>query len=387
MTLLNIIRLIGSIPLWLVSQHGYGIDVALDGSGKLDISGAIRGKYQYRDFARFDKNKLEFVDSRLIINYSSPTWLAYSDYRCYRTEELCDLNLLVDAWVGYQLNPQQQLSVGMMPVPFGPGQYWGNTYYEGNAYYLGLEDTHNPGLKYQYKTANNELSVGFYPQDGGNYAGQSNDASRFSANLVQADNLDSGTYIKEKNMLIGRVSHRFEQNSTLNHTVGGSYWYSSLENRKNNQTGERAAWNVFVTSNWNQWNTIVVAGQHRMDNIDRQMPDITTFGAFDYSYNVASDYDYYSADLSYNWPESYGKLTSIKPYLNYSVADKQQKGFATSQRLISGVGFMYGPMGIFAEYMIGKNDAMVGGDANSYAQGNQDAGWEGQLYVSIGYYF
>ena len=383
----SVISLLACLLLGLASQAGHAVEVAIDGPGKLEIGGAVRTKYQYQDFAQIDKSKLEFADSKLVINYSSPTWLAYADYRCYRTEELCDLSMLVDAWVGYQFDPQQQLSIGMMPVPFGPGQYWGSTYYEGTAYNLGLEDTHNPGIKYQYKTPNNELSLGFYPQDGGNYIGQSNDASRFSANLAQGDDLANGTNIEEKNMLIGRVSHQFKQSAQLNHTVGASYWHSTLENQQNSQSGDRNAWNVFGSSNWKQWNTTLVAGQHRLDNQDMQLPDISTFGVFDYSYNLANDYDFYSAELSYSFAKPYGKFSNIKPYLNYSVMDKQAKGFATSQRLISGIGFNYGPMGIFAEYMIGKNDAMVGGDANSYAQGSADANWKKLLYISIGYYF
>lgn len=383
----SVISLLACLPLWLASQAGHAVEVAIDGPGKLEIGGAVRAKYQYQDFVQMDKSKLEFADSKLVINHSSPTWLAYADYRCYRTEELCDLSMLVDAWVGYRLDPQQQLSIGMMPVPFGPGQYWGSTYYEGTAYNLGLEDTHNPGIKYQYKTPNNELSLGFYPQDGGNYIGQSNDASRFSANLAQADDLANGTNIEEKNMLIGRVSHQFKQSAQLNHTVGASYWHSTLENQQNGQSGDRNAWNVFSSSNWKQWNTTLVAGQHRLDNQDMQLPDISTFGAFDYSYNLANHYDFYSAELSYSFAKPYGKFSNIKPYLNYSVMDKQPKGFATSQRLISGIGFNYGPMGVFAEYMIGKNDAMVGGDANSYAQGSADADWKKLLYISIGYYF
>ena len=383
----SVISLLTCLPLWLVSQVGHAVEVAIDGPGKLEIGGAVRAKYQYQDFAQMDKSKLEFADSKLVINFSSPTWLANADYPCYRTEELCALSMLVDAWVGYQLDPQQQLSIGMMPVPFGPGQYWSSTYYEGTAYNLGLEDTHNPGIKYQYKTPNNELSLGFYPQDGGNYIGQSNDASRFSANLAQPDDLANGTNIEEKNMLIGRISHQFKPSTQLNHTVGASYWHSTLENQQNGQSGDRNAWNVFSSSNWKQWNTTLVAGQHRLDNQDMQLPDISTFGAFDYSYNLANHYDFYSAELSYSFAKPYGKFSNIKPYLNYSVMDKQPKGFATSQRLISGIGFNYGPMGVFAEYMIGKNDAMVGGDANSYAQGSADADWKKLLYISIGYYF
>lgn len=383
----RLVPLLGCLPLWLASQLGHAVEVAVNEPGKLDIGGAIRAKYQYRDFAQTDKSKLEFADSKLVINYSSPTWLAYADYRCYRSEELCDLNMLVDAWVGYQLDPQQQVSIGMMPVPFGPRQYWGSTYYEGTAYNLGLEDTHNPGIKYQYKTDQNELSLGFYPQDGGNYIGQSNDASRFSANLAQADDLEHGTNIEEKNMLIGRVSHSFASTNTLNHTLGASYWHATLDNQQSGHTGQRDVWSVYGSSNWQQWNTTLVAGQQRLDNQDVNMPSISTFGAFDYPYQVANDYDFYSAELSYRFANAYGALSNIKPYLNYSAMDKKQHGFATSERLISGVGFNYGQMGIFAEYMLGKNDAMFGGDAHSYAQGKQDAPWQKLLYISIGYYF
>lgn len=383
----DLMQWVCSVGVVLVSQAVQAVEVPLDGVGKLDIGGAVRAKYQYKDFAQTDKSKLEFADTKLVINYSSPTWLAYGDYRCYRIDTLCDLSMLVDAWVGYQFDPGQQLTLGMMTVPFGPSQYWGNTYYEGTMYNLGLEDVHNPGIKYQYKTATNELSLGFYPQDGGRYVGQSHDAARFSANLIQADDLTNGTHLHEKNILIGRVSHYVEYSDRLNQTLGASYWHSSLDNKQTGQSGGRNAWNVFSSTDWQQWNATLVAGQHRLDNKEMNLPDISTFGAFDYSYNLANDYNFYSADVSYSWPVNYGKLSNIKPYLNYSMMDKQQNGFANSERLISGLGFSYGAVSVFAEYMLGKNDAMIAGDANSYAQGDKNASWKKLLYISIGYYF
>ena len=358
--------------------------------GQLGIGGAIRAKYQYKDFTG-DSNdsKLEFADAKLVMDYTSPHWLARIDYRCYQNQQLCDLSTLVDAWVGYKIDEQQQMIAGVNTIPFGMAQYWGNTYYEGLMYTVGLEDTHNLGIKYQYQSPQNELQLGFYPSDAGNYTGDSVDSSRFHANMVKADDLSSGTNTQEKNMLIGRVAHTFgpaNRKDGLKTQLGASYLYSSVENKRTRLDGTRQAWTLFADSFWQRWNLKLAGGQQYLRNKDNLFGNYTTFGAFDFPYNIANRGDFYSAEINYNWPASYGKLTDIKPYLNYATYHKKATGFQDSTRIISGLMFNYDSWGIQAEYILSKNDPMVGGTLDSLAQGD-GKGWNRLLYISLGYYF
>ncbi|EPH2030379.1 hypothetical protein PI430_003710, partial [Acinetobacter baumannii] len=46
----------------------------------------------------------------------------------------------------------------------------------------------------------------------------------------------------------------------------------------------------------------------------------------------------------------------------------------------------YKAIGIQGEYIMSKNDPMVGGGANGLAQGSSND-WDKLFYLSIGYYF
>lgn len=68
------------------------------------------------------------------------------------------------------------------------------------------------------------------------------------------------------------------------------------------------------------------------------------------------------------------------------VAFKDEDGYKDSERLIAGVYFNYKAIGIQGEYIMSKNDPMVGGSANGLAQGSSND-WDKLFYLSIGYYF
>ena len=86
----------------------------------------------------------------------------------------------------------------MQPVDFGFGEFWGSSYYETLLNTVGLEDIDNLGIKYKFADDKYNLTLGFYPTDGGNYKGTSKDSSRYSGNFVEADDLTTGTNIEEK---------------------------------------------------------------------------------------------------------------------------------------------------------------------------------------------
>ncbi len=49
-------------------------------------------------------------------------------------------------------------------------------------------------------------------------------------------------------MWIGRASRKFEIDKTQNFSIelGGSAWYSDLENKRTNIDGDRKSWNIFA---------------------------------------------------------------------------------------------------------------------------------------------
>ncbi|MFV5455244.1 hypothetical protein [Acinetobacter towneri] len=361
-------------------------------TGQLAISGAIRTRFQHKDFSdeasEGKNNDWKLADLKFVINYENPKWLAQADTRCYQYDSLCDAVFLHSAWAGYKIDTQQTLSAGLQPVDFGFGRFWGSSYYETLFNTLGYEDVHNLGLKYQLKQQDIQLTLGFYPTDGGNFKGTSKDSSRYTGNFVEADNLNSGTNIEEKNMWVGRLSKTFtlDEHHELSSKVGTSFWYSELENKKTDLNGDKFNWNIFNITNYQNWEGMLLVGQQKIDNKDKQFPNSSTLGAFDYAYNIANDGKYVMAELNYNINKEFNGINGIKPYISYSHFFKDQGSYNDSNRIITGLAFNYKKIGVQAEYIISRNDSMVAGTADSLAEGDNNQ-WNKLLYLAIGYYF
>lgn len=177
-------------------------DPTLD-SGQFKVSGAVRSRYLHKDYVvganeGSQNDDWRLTDIKLVLGYENPNWIAGADARCYQYDRLCDAIFLKKAWVGYKLSDQQKVTAGLQPVDFGFGEFWGSSYYETLLNTVGLEDIDNLGIKYKFADDKYNLTLGFYPTDGGNYKGTSKDSSRYSGNFVEADDLTTGTNIEEK---------------------------------------------------------------------------------------------------------------------------------------------------------------------------------------------
>lgn len=361
-------------------------------AGQLAVSGAVRTRYQYKDFAdeasEGTNGDWKLADLKLVLNYENPNWLAQSDVRCYQYDRLCDAVFLHSAWAGYKINDQQILSAGLQAVDFGFGRFWGSSYYETLFNTMGYEDVHNLGLKYQLKHPDYHLTLGFYPTDGGNFKGTSKDSSHYTGNFVEADDLEHGTHIQEKNMWVARASKNitWDEQNRFSSEIGSSIWYSDLENKKTDQTGHKSNWNIFSTTNYQDWQVMLLAGQQKINNKDQLMPNSSTLGAFDYAYNIANDGKYAMAELNYSVNNEFNGITGIKPYLSYSQFFKDEAGYEDSNRIIAGLAFNYKKIGVQAEYIWARNDAMIGGTSKALAEGDHND-WNKLLYLAVGYYF
>lgn len=362
-------------------------------SGQFKVSGAVRSRYLHKDYV-VDANEgsqnddWRLTDIKLVLGYENPDWIAGADARCYQYDRLCDAIFLKKAWVGYKLSDQQRITAGLQPVDFGFGEFWGSSYYETLLNTVGLEDIDNLGIKYKFADDKYNLTLGFYPTDGGKYKGTSKDSSRYSGNFVEADDLMVGTNIEEKNMWIARGSRKFELDKAQKFSteLGGSVWYSDLENKRTDVDGHRKSWNVFAQTQYQAWQWMFLAGKQDVTNGDDLFPNSSTIGAFDYPYQVANKGKYLVNEINYTFAQPFHQIENIKSYISHSRFFKDEDGYKDSERLIAGVYFNYKAIGIQGEYIMSKNDPMVGGGADGLAQGSSND-WDKLFYLSIGYYF
>ncbi|NUL20414.1 hypothetical protein HUN27_26690, partial [Agrobacterium tumefaciens] len=116
------------------------------------------------------------------------------------------------------------------------------------------------------------VDLSYFAKDGGKY-GSNSDASRYTANYVES--------LDEKNMWIARASRNFELDKAqkISTELGGSVWYSDLENKRTDEDGHRKSWNVFAQTQYQAWQWMFLAGKQDVTNGDNLLPNSSTIGA------------------------------------------------------------------------------------------------------------
>ena len=354
--------------------------------GALTLSGFLRAKYQDKSWSEND-HKLTFDAARINLDYKSPKLFGHVEYRCYQFNKLCDFSTLVDGYVGYNINDKHLLQAGLQAVPFGPGRFWESNYYGGVVTQIGLEDVHNVGLKYQGKfDTGTKLELGYFTGDGGSYSGPySEDASRYTTNFVKPED-SSQTYLDETDMFIVRVQQELSGlPEGISSGVGASYWSSDIDNKTLGTTGDRQAWALFGNLHYNNLALTTTLGKNEVDNADPITPQASLMGSFDDNFMVANEGMFYTLDLAYSF-KNVGKFSEIEPHFMYSNYAKSESGYKDSTRNIVGVTAYYNNLMFVADYIMGKNDFLIGGPNDSYAQGSADKS-EQMLNLQVSYLF
>ena len=369
------------------SYAGISFGDANADSGKLTISGYVRGNYQDKDYGEAASDqKIRFDAAQLKLDYEREELFGHAEYRCYQYDTLCDFSTLVDAYVGYRINETDQLVAGVQAIPFGPGRFWNNSLYGSINTTAGLEDVHNLGLNYHFELPSaTKFDLGYFAIDGGNYVGTTQDSGRYSANYVSSNNV-ANSELQEKNLGVGRITQDLPLGvDGLSTQVGGSYWSSDIENKTTSKTGRRNAWSLFGKINYGNLGLTLTGGKNDVTNKDTFNAQASLMGSYDSEYYVGNKATYYTADIGYAFKEV-KHIGNITPYFMYSQYDKDQAGSKDSIRNILGVSIEHKKLALTAEYIMSKNDPFIGGNQNSLAMGD-DNEWNKLLNLTLFYYF
>lgn len=374
------------------------VSSAADGEtdGAWTFGGAIRARYDYRSYVDPTVSRFSFDVFRVKAAYDSSTVFGSVQYRFYGgaypydyTDQVGRINFPEWAYVGYKISPEHTVTGGLNSIPFGLLPYASNTFYETLGELIGVEDVLNLGLKYQYKSGPIDLQVGFYPRDGGNWAGTSRDGDRYTYNIVDADSyVAGGSNNEEKNLWVARAAYTFTHSEDTSSEVGLSIMHSTIENHDTHEDGDRDAYALHYLGKFGRFG---VMAEYVRQELDPRNPaavgnKTVTFGGYDGSFNVASKGDLYSVDVSYATDWKWRFISDVKPYANYSIFVKDEDGFKNSQRWQAGVQFTAGPLYCYSEYRIGKNDPFTGDYTQGAAAGGDDK-WKRGVYMNFGYYF
>ncbi|AAZ26670.1 carbohydrate porin [Colwellia psychrerythraea] len=348
----------------------------------IKIGGAVRVNYNYSDSNKDRGGDLDFSLFRLDLNGTIGDIRLSAEYRWYTY-----MDVVHHAYAAYQFNENWEGQIGVTKVPFGNLDYNSNSFFFSDAFYAGLEDDYDAGLKFIGKFDNHDIRLAYFLND---EAGGSGTNARYSFDVVGLTDLDENGAIidpfaaptvglSESNTINLRYTYTFD-NDVVKTEVGGSFLTGELEGATDS-LGDRTAYAVHLKSNMNNFTLMLqyTDYDYDLDNGD----DFVTVGAYAYNDSMPTSATIYNINLAYSYDVDFGAFDNLTFYNDYTVmTDKSGNFKEDTQMNVFGVGVTAGPIFGWVDYVAGTNQPF-----NNGTLVGDSTEWEHQLNIQIGYYF
>lgn len=343
---------------------------------RLDIGGAVRVNYSYKEYdeqSKETRGSLDFELFRLKVSSEIGQFKLFAQYRWYS-----EFSMPEYAYISYELTDNSDLQLGLNKVPFGVLPYSSFGYWESILYHLGLEDDNDLGLKYSYTDQLWEIDLGFYKNSELNSANH----ARYSFDVVT--DAEKNEFNHEVNQFNVRVQKNFTSTS-----VGFSLQYGELYNEQSFDTGEQSAYALHLTSSYDNWHVQFEIGryQYKPKNQLGQDNNKVLIGAFDNAFYVASEADFYLFNVSRDIETSFKFIDKMSCYNNFGVIKPKNRtadvGNKTLQNLL-GCTLDSDAITTYVELISGVNSAFVNGPGVGLVD---DKNWSHRININVGYYF
>lgn len=358
--------------------------LAAAGEG-LKVGGAVRFQYsneRYNEGNRERGGDLDFDIFRLNLDGTVRDVTLSAEWRWFQY-----MNAVHHAWVGYDFNGQNQVQLGIQKVPFGVLPYDSHSYFFSSNYYVGLEDDYDAGLKYLYQRGPWDLRLAFYLNDeqGGVDGFVDNRSDRYSYDVVGYRGPGEGTYdqpanpLAENNTWNARLAYTFDLNGELDVEAGVSGRYGQL-NDGSDDVGDQSAYAVHLVGSYRRWNLQLQAASYEYD-VDAGA-ELMAVGAYSFFDTIAAEADIYTANIAYTQPVSWGPISSLTFYNDYSVVSNKSANLDDTWMNVTGVGVAAGKLYTYIDYVTAENQPFIGG-----SMGANGGKTDHRLNINFGYYF
>jgi hypothetical protein len=398
------------IPANPVTTAGTGATLAAqDEEPSLSIGGALR----YNVLLTSYESDIEATDGaftldtwRLNAVYNNPGGISMNfEYRFYPT---FGTHFIKQGWLEYDFSPRDQIQLGVTQVPFGNLAYNSNSWWFSLAYYVGLEDDHDAGLKYTRMTDSYRFDVAYFYQAepegpvGGNGSFGSGGSGRYSYDVIPGGNAS----LTERNQFNLRYAQMFDAGE-----IGASFEYGQLYNSVTDEFSGRIAAAVH--------GDFMVAGigvkpqfaYYSMDPEDDAGNELSTvnMGAYGIPYQVSTEAWLATLGLSRSVDIDVGPFTNITFYNDFSyqqnlvgednglLADGTtldlEDNFEETIQNITGFALAAGPLYTYFDIAQGVNQPwLTDSFGTGVGPGHEDLGLGDSEYnirfnINIGYYF
>lgn len=352
------------------------------------FGGAMRVNYGYKDWSDSQDDKYGdagFDLFRVNADGAIGDWILSAEYRFYSY-----MNTLHHGYVGYNVNDQWQLQAGVHQVPFGLQPYASHNFWFSGAYYVGLEDDYDMGLKALYADGPWNLALAFYKND---ELANASSADRYS---IDVNSTASGGYAgaqpdgnEETNQVNARLAYRFDHAAAGSTELGLSGQWGQLYNSITDDTGDHWAAGVHLNGNYGPWN---VQLEYATYDYDPENPlgmddDVITMGAFTYSWGAPAQADIYIANVAYTVAtEQLSWLDSITLYSDNTLIASAAGNQPSSWQNVIGAMFASGPVYTYLDLISSENMIFSNGNMVDETVANHDERTT-RVNLNIGYYW
>jgi hypothetical protein len=355
-------------------------------AGPLRIGGAARMNFAYKDWADDDCGEFYMDTIRLNLELQTNNLIGSLGYRYYRDKHADghDYHMLHHGWLGWQAE-DWQVQVGVQQVPFGILPWASHNYFFQMAYYVGLEDDYDTGIKYIRDSGPWNIQLAYYAEDEGSWGGDSDDSARYSVDLVK----ESGAAAEEQHQGNIRIAYTLEHSETCSSELGASLQAGGLHSDNTGDDGTHYAAAVHLNGTYDRWNLMLETIRYEYSAIDGDPGSgrYVTMGAYDAPYQVAAAGTIYSAGLSYGLPVQWGPVTKLTFYNDFSILQKDDSSYSDSLQNIVGCSISAGRFFSYVDIASGKNQPWLGGPWTTGLSSGGSGEWGTRLNINVGFYF
>jgi len=358
----------------------------------INIGGALRVQYNYKDWSEPSKDKggdFTFDTFRLNMNGEIGEMLFSAEYRWYPSY---NFDTVHHGWMGYNFNEHWQGQLGVQQVPFGIQPYASHNFWFSGAYYVGLEDDYDMGVKALYNNGPFSMTVAFYKNA---ELGAPGDAGRYSVDVLNYTvDEEAGIYQNNEETNQGnlRLAYTFTHSDTSSTEIGISGEYGGVRNSDTGEIGDHWAGAVHLVGNYGRWNIQIegIQYEYNPENPDGTNKDVIYAGAYSYVWGIPVRATIGTANVAYGLPVDIGPISMLTFYSDNTIiqADNEGKNWDPTWQNVVGCMVSAGPVYTYIDVISAENMPFMGGSMVNNADGWQSsANRNTRININFGYYF
>lgn len=353
------------------------------------LGGAVRFQYKYEDYADTVKRQggvFEMDTIRLNFGGQLGDVLLSAELRHYDY-----MDVVHHAWIGYDFTESLQGQVGVHQVPFGILPFNSHSFFFSSNYYVGLEDDQDFGLKLIHDQGPLNLQLAYYFNDerGGADASLSERMShRYSYDIVGVRAPDEDTWgiplygAFDSDLINARAAWTLGHGTDHRTELGVSGQHGDVVDNVGHRMGRQHAWAAHLNGHYGPWNLQLQAAGYEYDLRDLGWERMAV-GAYAYFDTIPARARIYTANISRDVPVSWGPVTRLTLYNDYSLVTDKSAGLADTWMNVTGVAVTAGGLFAYLDLLNGKNQPFLGSTMDTATAGKHHT----RLNLNFGYYF